>query len=130
MVEQPTAARGIVHEQIADTAKGIAGEFWEQMATGTKRRGKMSKAAGDAANKFHAAWPHQKLFIQLKWPEFVNAARGAMVALLGKPSTPEALKAQIKEALQLDGIYNPRHLAPEAVLGAPRSLIQMPTRKS
>jgi hypothetical protein len=113
-ITAPQHAKGIVHHQIADTAKGLCGEFWEQMATGAKGRGAMSLKAARGANRFYKKWPSRETFVGLKWPDFIPTARQALQLLLGKPGIPEAVKADIHAALLLDGTINPKTLAPEA----------------
>lgn len=117
-ITAPQHAKGVVHHQIADTAKGLAGEFWEQMATGTKGRGGLRLKAVRGANRFYKQWPNRETFVGLKWPDFIDTARQALQLLLGNPSTPEAVKADIHHVLLLDGTVNPKTLSREAQIAA------------
>ena len=115
---QPDVGRHFTHHVLADAARGIAGEFYEQMATGQKYRGKLHPKARKAANDFYKAWPDQKLFVEARWQEFIDTARSALAAMLGRPDLSETVKADIHEALRLDSLVNPRKLSPEAALAA------------
>jgi len=116
LINQPDVGRHFTHHAIAKAARGIAGEFWEQMATGQKYRGKLHPNARKAANDFYKAWPDQDLFVEARWHEFIDTARGAMTALLGRKDLSEQVKADIHDALRLDTLVNPRKLSPEAAL--------------
>lgn len=76
----------LAHELIADTAKEIAGAFYEEAAQ---------------VNDFFAYYPKQHIFIKNEWHRFVEAARQVLVSMLGNPVTPEWQKEQIHEALIL-----------------------------
>jgi hypothetical protein len=114
---EPTAGRKFVHHVVADAARGIAGEFWEQMATGKRYRGKVHPKAKKAADDFYKAWPDQQLFIDARWHEFKETATQALTVLLGRPDLAESVKADIHEALRLNGLVQPRRLSPEAQAG-------------
>lgn len=117
LAENAPVGQHFTHKLIGETAKDLAGEFWEQMATGAKvRRGKGTLATYNAANAFYRAWPDQLLFVDARWYEFIDCARGALVAVLGNPASllSQAQKDEIAEALLLDGTVNPKKLTPEA----------------
>lgn len=82
-----------VHKLIAETAKEIAGAWYEQAAT------------KDA--NFYKRFPNQRRFIVNHWAHFVGAARTSLTAILGQKEYPENLKREIYEAL-----INDRNIAP------------------
>lgn len=129
IAERAPYGQHFTHEVIADVAKGIAGEFWEQMATGAKvRRGKGTLATFNAANRFWKAWPDAEVFVGARWHEFIEPARGALTLMLGNPNsrlTPDE-KDKVFEALRLDGLVNPRKLSREAEAAAEIAAKQMP----
>lgn len=127
-ITAPQHVKGVVHHQIADTAKGLAGEFWEQMATGTKGRGGLRLKAVRGANRFYKQWPNRETFVGLKWPDFIPTARQALQLLLGKPGLPDAVKADIHAALLLDGTVNPKSLSPEASAAEVAQRLRQPKR--
>ncbi len=117
MAEQQTVARGVghVHHLIAEVAKGLAGEFWEQMATG-RREFHRREEVRQTANKFYRRWPVQKAFVFRKWPLFLVPARDTLTAMLGDPRRSEVMKAEIAEALHLNNLVAPKQLSPEALV--------------
>lgn len=127
----PVRAKGIVHKVIAEVAKGLAGEFWEQMATGARPRSNLRAKTRNMANKFYRRWPNRETFVALNWSgdDFISAARQSLVLLLGKPGFSEVAKAEIKEALELDGLINPKALSAEAAAAElTRSVLSNPKR--
>lgn len=82
-----------VHTLIAETAKEIAGAWYEQ-------------AASKDAN-FYRRFPNQRRFVASKWGSFVGEARQSLTAILGQKEYPENLKREIYEAL-----INDRNIAP------------------
>lgn len=111
----PVQARGVVHHLIADTAKGLAAEFWEQMATGRKDSVYTQKARNQA-NQFYRTWPSQKAFVFRRWDHFINAARSSLTLLLESKTLPQMAKDDIAEALLLDGTVNPKRMSPQAAV--------------
>lgn len=105
--------KGHCHEQVAHTAKALAGEFWEQMCTGERKRGARQKAR-EFANKFWKLNPDCDTYIATAWPEFIEAARGAMLILLHSRDTNEVMKAEIYDVLLKDGAVNPKTVSPQA----------------
>jgi len=83
----------IVHELVAEVAKGIAAEFYEI-------------AAQD--NNFYKLWPSQEEWVAAAAPRSVAKAREVLGAMLANSMTPDWQKEQIYEALCLDGGL-PRH---------------------
>ncbi len=97
----PMKAKGIVHEQIAKTAKGLAQEQWAQLAV---------------QNAFYKRWPKPDRFVEKNWPKYVNMARQILIGMLGSPKYDAEMKGKIHEALMLDGVINPKEMAePEKV---------------
>lgn len=72
------------HEMVAQTAKEMAGCWYEE-------------AAHD--NDFYHFYPKQKMFINREWPRFIQAAKQTLALMLGRASTPEWQKEQITDAL-------------------------------
>lgn len=95
----PVKAKGMVHEQIADTAKALAREHYDQLARN---------------NRFYKAFPDVEEFAFRKWPLYIDMARQILVGLLNKPGLDEKLKAGILEALLKDGAVNPKKMAEPA----------------
>lgn len=111
---QPDVGKKFVHEQIADVARGLAGEFWEQMCTGSRKTRGVSAQAWASAGRFRRTNPDQQAYIDGAWQEFIEAARGSMLILLNRKDIPEPVKADIYQALMLDGLVNPKKISPEA----------------
>lgn len=103
----PMRAKGIVHEQIAKTAKGLAQEQWAILAR---------------QNAFYRRWPKVEVFVDKNWPEYVNMARQILTGMLGSPRYSAEMKADIHNALLLDGVINPKEMAEPA----PRSFFLGP----
>lgn len=88
---------GAAHKLVAETAKGLAGAFYENMMT--------------VDDEVWAEWkerfpdvPQSKLqdyFVEMSFGRFLGEARATLAAMLRSP-IPEALKEQIHEALVLD----------------------------
>lgn len=95
----PMRAKGVVHKQIAATAKGLAQEQWAVLAR---------------QNAFYRRWPKVERFVDRNWPEYVNMARQILTGMLGSPKYDAKMKAEIHEALLLDGVLNPKKLAEPA----------------
>lgn len=121
-ITAPVHAKGVVHKQIAEVAKGLAGEFWEQMATGSKGRGGLSLKSARGANRFYKQNPDREAFVTFSWPKFVDTARQSMVLLLTKPGFPDLAKMDVREALLLDGTINPKRMSPEAAEAEAKAL--------
>lgn len=87
----------LCHELVAETAKEMAGEWYEE-------------AAHD--DTFYSYYPDQKKFIKREWPRFIETARMTLVGMLGREGTPEWQKGQIFDALikhaSLPGNIDPR----------------------
>lgn len=79
-----STSQKFTHELIAETAREMAGCWYEE-------------AAHD--NEFYEFYPKQKFFINREWKRFVEAARMTMVNMLGLSTTPEWQKEQISDAL-------------------------------
>lgn len=78
---------GYCHILVKQTARGIAGAFYEV-------------AASD--NEFYRLHPDQNRFIRAHWGDFTKPARESLAKLLGQSATPEPVKAEIYQALLLD----------------------------
>lgn len=88
-------ARGMVHEMVADTAKGIAEALWEAGCT--------------KSDAFHALWPSVDEFRAKRWHTFIRAAKEQLAEMLGMPDsqvTPDQ-KALIHDALLKNAAINP-----------------------
>ncbi len=81
----------MVHHLIADTAKKLAGTYYEHAASNGKH-----------GNEFYAAFPSQRTFIKDQWPNFVMVGKEMLTTMLANPATPEAQKQDIYHALLLD----------------------------
>lgn len=95
-IEAPRRAKGMTHKLIADTAKGMAGEHYEQLARN---------------NRFYAAWPDQAEYVRQKWELYLDVARQVLTAMLGDPNRPEDQKEVIADAILRDGAVNPKRMA-------------------
>lgn len=117
-ITNPVHAKGVVHEQIADTAKGLCRSYWEETAT--------------KSNEFYAAHKDPDFFVAQCWSEFVPIARSVLVDMLSRdfmPSgerIPQTFKDQIYDALKLDGGVNPRKVSKSNLLTDSSSLILPP----
>lgn len=93
---RPVAAKGVVHQLVADTAKEIAAAEWE---------GRCS-----ASDKFYAAWPNVNVWVRRRWSSFIQDAALHLAQML-HPSQHYALteedRMKILEALKLNAIVNP-----------------------
>lgn len=74
----------LAHELIAQTAKDMAGAWYED-------------AAHD--NEFYAFYPKQKMFINREWHRFIDVAKATLAIMLGNSMTPEWQKERIFDAL-------------------------------
>lgn len=72
------------HTLVAETAKELAGEFYEE-------------AAHD--DTFFKFYPEQKIFIKREWHRFVETARVSLSKMLGVSVVNEEQKAIILDAL-------------------------------
>lgn len=77
----------VVHQLIAETAKGIAHEAYEDLAHD---------------NAFFQEWPQRRVFVKKNWQMFVDAARASLVKIL-QGDYSDAMKQPIYEALLIDG---------------------------
>jgi len=75
----------LAHKLIAETAKEMAGAFYEE-------------AAGES-DDFYRYYPKQREFINREWKRFIEAARIQLSKMLGMPHVPEQQKEIIFEAL-------------------------------
>jgi hypothetical protein len=75
----------LAHELIAETAREMAGAFYE--------------IAASESDDFFKFYPEQKIFISREWGRFVEPARIQLSAMLGMTSMPEDQKEQIFNAL-------------------------------
>lgn len=85
----PNAA---AHHQVADVAKGIAGEIYERFAS--------------ASDAFYQANPDADTYVAQNWPLYCEAARATLTSMLAG-NYPEVLKEQIFQALVLDNDLRP-----------------------
>jgi hypothetical protein len=89
----------LAHEMLAETAKEMAGAWYEE-------------AAHD--NEFYAFYPKQKFFINREWHRFIPAAKTQLAVMLGMSDeqVPEWQKERIADALikhaSLPGNVDPR----------------------
>ncbi len=81
----------MVHHLIADTAKKLAGTYYEYAASN-----------GRHGNEFYAAFPSQDAFIKNQWQNFVMVGKELLTTMLSNPATPESEKQDIYHALLLD----------------------------
>lgn len=102
-----TQAKGVVHHLIADTCKEMARAYWDESAS----------AQNEVGNTFYKMFPDMEIFVARNWHRFNEFARSALVDLLGMahhPSTgaliTDAEKAEIYDALKLDGTLNARRV--------------------
>lgn len=98
-IERPQRAKGMVHHQIAATAKGLAEEHYEQLALN---------------NAFYKRWPKVKGFVAHNWRHYVSLTRQMFSAMLGNPQYTPEFKDHIYKALLLDGAVNPKKMAKPA----------------
>ncbi len=82
----------LVHNLIADTAKKLAGTYYEYAASNGKH-----------GNEFYEDFPDQDTFIKDQWPNFVLVTKETLASQLCDPSVSEAQKQDIYHALVLDG---------------------------
>lgn len=80
----PNAA---AHRQVADVAKGLAGEIYDRFAS--------------ASNEFYHQNPSRRAYVRQSWPLYCEAARATLTRLLAG-NISEHLKEAIHEALVLD----------------------------
>lgn len=95
-IEAPQRARGMVHKLIADTAKGMASEHFEELSRN---------------NDFHKRWPHLKPFVGHNWRLYIPMARSVLTGMLGNPNLAEEKKRIIYDAILKDGAINPKPMA-------------------
>lgn len=125
---EPDVGRKFTHHLVAATAKEITAEFWDQMCTGAKTNGRVHPDTQRRALEFRANFPDQAAYVESQWPKFIDTAKAAMAMLLGKPGFSEVAKAEIKEALDLDALANPRKLHPEAAAAQATQKLIIPKR--
>jgi len=87
----PVKAKGVVHKLLAQTAKEMARCWYEE-------------AAHD--NDFYREHPNIHLFVDRRWGNFIRHARSALTDMLAMPNVPENQKAEIYDALLLNGAVN------------------------
>jgi hypothetical protein len=92
-------AKGVVHQRIAEIAKGCAEAQWEQLAK---------------QNAFFKRWPKPKPFVVHNWPKYIPVARQILTGMLGDPKYTDAQKQEIYDILLLDGAVNPKTMAEPA----------------
>lgn len=95
----PVKAKGMVHEQIAHTAKALTREHYDQLARN---------------NRFFKKYPDVEDFAFRKWPLYIDMARQMLTAMLGSPKYDTAFKDGIFDALTKDGAINPKKMAEPA----------------
>lgn len=78
----------ICHNLMAKTAKAIANEAYEILASD---------------DKFYRAWPVRQRFVNRHWKDFIGHARAALAVILRDPAVHEHLKEPIYEAFLLEG---------------------------
>src|SRR5665213_2654698 len=78
------AHKKYAHEMVANTAKEMAGCWYEE-------------AAHD--DEFYAFYPNQNKFIKREYHRFIEAARLTLSGMLGRNDVDEWKKEQISEAL-------------------------------
>lgn len=100
VIDKPMKAKGVVHKMIADTAKGIAREQWQQLAM---------------QNRFYKAYPDVEAFVRIHWPKYIEMARFILVGMLGNPKYDQSWKDQIHDAILRDGAVNPKAMAKPAL---------------
>ncbi len=81
----------MVHHLIAETAKKLAADYYEDSAS-----------HGRHGNEFYEAFPDQDRFVRDQWPNFVLVTKEVLTTMLNNPATPEAHKQDIYHALLLD----------------------------
>lgn len=81
--------RKYCHFLIRDTAKEMAGHYYEQSAKDPT---------------FFKVHPNEKVFIKDNWGCFLTPARTALQMMLEQPDVPEGNKVQIRDALVKDGV--------------------------
>lgn len=119
-ITPPMQAKGVVHHQIATTAKGLARAYWEETAT--------------KSNEFYAACPDDERFVETNWAEFIPIARSIMTDMLGMTHMPtgeritDKTKADIYDALKLDGAINARKVQKNNLI-TPDSGLILPTHR-
>lgn len=88
-------ARGMVHQMVAEVAKGMAEAVWEALCT--------------KSDAFHAKWPSVDEFRTRRWSSFITPAREQLAEMLGMPDSQVSpdQKAQIHDALLKNAAINP-----------------------
>jgi hypothetical protein len=91
------AHKKMAHELVAETAKEMAGAWYEE-------------AAHD--DEFYAFYPSQNKFIKREWHRFIEQARQTLASMLGRVGVDEWQKEQIFDALlkhaSIPGNMDPR----------------------
>lgn len=107
---QVQQSKGAVHTLIADTCKEMARAYYDQSAS----------QQNEVGNTFYKMFPDMETFVARNWHRFNEFARSALVDLLGMTHHPasgalitEAEKAEIYDALKLDGALNVRRVDPK-----------------
>jgi hypothetical protein len=88
IVTPPDFSQVMAHEIIAETAKNMARETYVMWARQN--------------NEWFKNHPSEEEWVQKSWGLYVEAARTTLAMLLGQPSVPDLLKAQIHDALVKD----------------------------
>lgn len=104
-IDRPVQAKGVVHELVAETAKGMAAAVYEVCAT--------------ESDAFYKMWPSIEVFIARRWHSFIQPARVQLAELLNADRaslTTEAQKREIYEALLLNAAVNPAQNAVDKLI--------------
>lgn len=95
-IEAPQRAKGMTHKLLADTAKGMAGAHYGDLARN---------------NRFYKAWPEEAAFVRRNWTLYLDVARQTLVGMLGDPKRSDHEKELIADAILRDGAINPKRMA-------------------
>lgn len=91
---QPTKAKGMVHFQIADTAKAMCRAWWENTAIHD--------------NLFYSIHKDPEAFVRAHWTNFIRHARTQLAELLNPGyGLTEGQRQEIYDALRLNAVVNP-----------------------
>lgn len=80
----------IVHKVIAKAARAMCAEWYETAAH---------------ENGFYKLHPSAKAYVNQKWRYFIGYARQCLATALQSPALSDEQKAEIYEALVIDGSY-------------------------
>jgi len=90
----PTKAKGVVHFQIADTAKAMCRAWYEETAIHD--------------NLFYAIHKDPELFVRRHWHNFIRHARDTLAEMLNPGyGLTESQRQEIYDALRLNHAANP-----------------------